>query len=253
MPNIGCFDGANGSDKYTCAMFEWASTEKGRIVQVKQMLLEGNKRHMNSAWEFPNLDHSVQNEESQFMRPRAVILCGSDCRVVPNFIFDQGLGFLHVVQIGGPIASKSTLAAVDYAVLQKGVTVVVVLCTEDDPVMRASMDFGDHGENIATQSKCFYNTYSWAASEATPDLAEMNAMYVAYKCTHHSIAIGNRQKLGVLEVIPAVHNVHTGEVKFLPFWTPDQPKPFDVQSAIFCRKFLAEKDLPSWVKKMEHS
>ena len=240
------------SDIYTCAMVKLADRGEKRIAQIKSILMEGNKRHVNSAWEFPNLDHSVQDDQSMFMWPKAAVMCGSDCRIVPNFIFDQGFGFLHVVQIGGPIASTSTLAAVDYAVIEKEVSVVIVLCSEDDPVMRAAMDYGEHGENIATQSRKFRNTYSWAASEGPLDIATMNAQYVAYKCTHHSVAIGNRVKMGVLEVVPALYDVLTGEVTFLPFWTPDEPTPFDISSARFFQKF---KDNPNLSTELqgEHS
>ena len=91
----GSFFATRGSDIYTCAMFKLEERGEKRIAQIKRILMEGNKRHVNSAWEHPNLSHSVQNDESFFMRPHAVVLCGSDCRVVPNFIFDRHFFFLQ--------------------------------------------------------------------------------------------------------------------------------------------------------------
>jgi carbonic anhydrase len=219
-------------------MLDFVERSQLEITKVKNDLMEGNKRHMNSAWQHPGLTHAKQNDQSFFMRPNAVVLCGSDCRVVPHFIFDQGLGTLQVVQTGGPAASPETLAAIDYAVLEQACRVIIVLCAEDDPVMRAAMDYGEHGENIASQSKKFYNTFSWAASEGPRDIATMNALYVAYKCTLHSEAVRKRAELGVLEVIPALHNVLTGEVTFLPFWTPEDPKPADAVTASIAKRLL---------------
>lgn len=63
-------------------------------------------------------------------KPSAIIVSCSDSRVVPEFIFDCGLGQLFVVRAGGGALDKVLLGSVEFAVSGLGVRLIVLLAHE---------------------------------------------------------------------------------------------------------------------------
>ncbi len=59
--------------------------------------------------------------------PFAVILGCSDSRVPAEFVFDQGLGDLFVVRVAGNIVTPSQIGSVEYAAVEFGTRLVLVL------------------------------------------------------------------------------------------------------------------------------
>ena len=59
--------------------------------------------------------------------PIAAVLGCSDSRVVPDLVFDQGLGDVFVVRVAGNIVNTDGLASFEYAVEHLGVPLLMVL------------------------------------------------------------------------------------------------------------------------------
>lgn len=59
--------------------------------------------------------------------PFAIVLGCSDSRVPPEIVFDQGLGDMFVVRVAGNIVTPALLGSVEFAALQFGTRLVVVL------------------------------------------------------------------------------------------------------------------------------
>jgi carbonic anhydrase len=59
--------------------------------------------------------------------PFAIILGCSDSRVPPEIVFDQGLGDLFVIRVAGNIVGSSQIGSVEFAAVQFGTALVVVL------------------------------------------------------------------------------------------------------------------------------
>src|SRR6266850_243851 len=59
--------------------------------------------------------------------PFAVVLSCMDSRVPPELIFDQGVGDIFVIRVAGPVLNVDELASLEYAVVNIGVRLVLVL------------------------------------------------------------------------------------------------------------------------------
>lgn len=59
--------------------------------------------------------------------PFAAVLTCSDSRVVPTIMFDAGLGDLFEIRVAGNIASPVTVASFEFAVLELGCELIMVL------------------------------------------------------------------------------------------------------------------------------
>jgi carbonic anhydrase len=59
--------------------------------------------------------------------PFAVVVSCMDSRVPPELIFDQGVGDIFVIRVAGPVLDNDQLASLEYALINIGVRLVVVL------------------------------------------------------------------------------------------------------------------------------
>ena len=60
-------------------------------------------------------------------KPYAVIVCCSDSRVIPEYIFSAGIGELFVIRVAGNVIENHALGSIEYAVEHLGCKLVVVL------------------------------------------------------------------------------------------------------------------------------
>lgn len=71
--------------------------------------------------------HLMPTELTDEQEPFAIILGCSDSRVPTEIVFDQGLGDLFVIRVAGNIAGPTQVGSVEFAALQYGPRLVVVL------------------------------------------------------------------------------------------------------------------------------
>ena len=105
-----------------------------------QRLKEGNARFAADRPASKDLGTKRRAELAQAQRPFAVVLACADSRVVPEVLFDQGLGDLFVVRVAGNIAAPSELASIQYAVAYLHVPLVVVLGHEKCGAVQAAVE-----------------------------------------------------------------------------------------------------------------
>ena len=105
-----------------------------------QRLVEGNQRYTKD--QLLHADHSPDRRDSLLnaQKPFAAILGCSDSRVIPEVIFDQGLGDLFVVRVAGNIVGPIGLDSIDYAVKILGASLIVVIGHESCGAVGAVMD-----------------------------------------------------------------------------------------------------------------
>ncbi|MCI2418216.1 carbonic anhydrase [Saccharopolyspora sp. K220] len=92
-----------------------------------EMLLEGNRRFVESARLHPNQDADYRASLAPGQRPFAVLFGCSDSRLAAEIIFDQGLGDLFVVRTAGHVAGPEVLGSIEYGIGVLGTPLVVVL------------------------------------------------------------------------------------------------------------------------------
>lgn len=105
-----------------------------------ERLLAGNLRFAEGRPRRPNQALERRAEVAQTQAPFAVVITCSDSRVVPELIFDVGLGDLFVIRSAGNTLSGQAEACVGYAVERFGPSLVLVLGHSRCSAVRAAVE-----------------------------------------------------------------------------------------------------------------
>lgn len=184
--------------------------------EVLQRLKEGNERFIADNLSNQFHDSQRRKEIVEGQSPFAVVLTCADSRVVPEIIFDTGLGELFVVRVAGNIANTSSLASMEYAVANLDTPVIVVLGHQNCGAVTAALKGGDNGYNL----NHLLAHVAPALDQATPnadvdEVAKANAVLVAKEITVRSQIVKDATEQGKLEIVPAFYNLEDGKVNFL--------------------------------------
>ena len=118
------------------------------INEIIKRLIEGNQRFVSDKSEGKLRDSKRRDSLTGGQSPFAVILGCVDSRVVPEFIFDTGLGELFTIRVAGNVADNSSIASIEFAVSQLNVKVALVLGHSSCGAVSAAAGGGDYGHNI---------------------------------------------------------------------------------------------------------
>ncbi len=109
--------------------------------EALQRLQQGNQRFLSNQSDpdaIRSVTHSRYSAKGQ--SPFAIIVGCSDSRVVPETLFDQGIGDLFVVRVAGNIITKEILGSVEFAAANFGSRLVVVLGHSSCGAVQATVD-----------------------------------------------------------------------------------------------------------------
>ncbi len=110
--------------------------------------MEGNKRFVSGA--MSPKDFVARREELKGgQQPMATVLCCSDSRVVPEFIFDVGLGDIFTVINAGNVLDKVVTGSVEYGVGHLHTPLLVVMGHQRCGAVKAAYDGGAPEGSIA--------------------------------------------------------------------------------------------------------
>lgn len=104
-------------------------------------LKEGNARFVSGNTQLD--PHFMQRERNELVggqAPFAVVLGCSDSRVPVEIVFDQGLGDLFVIRVAGNVVALSQIGSVEFAAVNFGVRLVVVLGHTGCGAVKATLD-----------------------------------------------------------------------------------------------------------------
>lgn len=90
----------------------------------------GNERFYQRRASSPRRDSAAIKVSATSQSPFAAILSCSDSRVIPELVFDQGIGDLFVIRVAGNLLSgggKAVKGSLEYAVEVLGVKAIMVL------------------------------------------------------------------------------------------------------------------------------
>lgn len=107
-------------------------------------LLSGNHRFVGGYSEHPRQSASYRRTLAAKQKPHTVVITCSDSRVVPELIFDQGLGDLFVVRVAGNTVGGRELGSVEYALEHLDSRLVIVLGHTKCGAVKAAVDYHGH-------------------------------------------------------------------------------------------------------------
>lgn len=99
-----------------------------RWEEVLQTLKDGNGKYLTAKTSGGDISQAIRKKTfDNGQKPYAVIVSCSDSRVIPESIFNAGIGELFVIRVVGNVVDETVLSSVDYAVSHLKAPLVVVL------------------------------------------------------------------------------------------------------------------------------
>ena len=184
---------------------------------VLEELLQGNLRFQKN-----QSSTIINNKEFLNKDPKAIILSCIDCRVIPEVIFDQGIGDIYVTRIAGNIENKDIINSFEFACEYKGCKVLLVLGHEDCGAVTAVCD--DH-KKLFTNLKPYVspaisevsNSISFAdhRSNFISKVSEKSILLTLDRIRSKSAILCDLEKSNKIKLVGAMYNLETGKVKIL--------------------------------------
>jgi carbonic anhydrase len=152
--------------------------------------------------------------------PHSAILASSDSRVVPEIIFDQGLGELYTVRTLGEGIDDAVIASLEYSVDKLKVPLIVVLGNSDCAVMKFhsledSSALSDPMKDLVDATEPRLKTLKRESPSPSYEVeATLNADAIARELVRKSTIIKTAVESGQLKVKSALYRINTGRVTF---------------------------------------
>ncbi|MFT7282713.1 MAG: carbonic anhydrase, partial [Cyclobacteriaceae bacterium] len=177
----------------------------------------GNKRYVLGDLRHPHTDTSWRESLKSEQHPFAVVLSCADSRVVPELLFDQGLGDLFVIRVAGNIAKDKVIGSIEYAIKFLNTKLVVVMGHENCGAVNASMGDSDPGGHIGIIiEKIKPAVYMAKRMEGDPltNAIKLNAQIVSEELKESKPILQDAVKTGGVHIVSAYYKLSTGEVEF---------------------------------------
>ena len=177
-------------------------------------LKTGNTNFVNDNLNNEFQDSSRRKDVVDVQNPFAVILTCSDSRIVPELIFDTGIGELFVIRVAGNIANPSSIASIEYAVAHLDVKLIVVLGHQNCGAVTAALVGDDNGKNIDHLFDFIQPAITASDSHDVDEVSRIHAKLTTEKLIAHSSIIANAIDDSALKIIPAYYSLESGQVDF---------------------------------------
>ena len=164
-------------------------------------------------------------ELSGRQEPFAAVLGCSDSRVPVEVVFGQGPGQLFVVRVAGNVVTPTQLGSLEFAVVELGVRLIVVLGHTECGAVAATLGELASGDSIYQTGH--FGSITERISRAVlaapqgdgecrqPDCEEVVALNVRQSCAdlrRESTALAERLRSRALRVVGAVYDLASGRV-----------------------------------------
>ena len=174
----------------------------------------GNNNFVNDTLNNHLQDSSRRKDVINGQNPFAVVLTCSDSRVVPELIFDTGIGELFVIRVAGNVANPSSIASIEYAVAHLNVKLIIVLGHQSCGAVTAALAGGDNGKNIDHLLNFIQPAIITSDSKKVDEISHIHAKLTAEKLIKDSNIISKAIDGNALKIIPAYYNLDSGLVDF---------------------------------------
>jgi carbonic anhydrase len=190
------------------------------------LLSEGNDRFAGGLALRPHQDAERRRAVAKAEEPFAVVVSDSDSRVVPELVFDQGLGDLYVVRnAGNPADGDYSIGSIEYAVKHLGARLVVVLGSEKSWAVNAALrgmkkDDKSSMDKLAARLKPSTDEASdkvggLSGDDLASEAVERNVLFQIRNLLKGSPMIADMVNSGDLKVIGGIYTLENGRVRWL--------------------------------------
>ena len=194
-----------------------ATTDNLSAVDALQLLKDGNTRFREDRVEHPHEGTQHRVELSIAQHPFAIILGCADSRVIPELIFDRGMGDLFVIRLAGNVADDAVIASIEYAIEHLGTRLVVVLGHENCGAVNAAVNHETSAGKINSLLYYIEPALKGVFSSSENLLEKVIRTHVGHmvniiSCAEPILSLECRR--GNLTVLPGYYSLSTGKVDF---------------------------------------
>lgn len=185
-----------------------------KAKQELEKLLSGNKNFINGTPTSKNMCLSTLQKLAGHQAPYACVLTCSDSRVVPEIIFDCGIGELFVVRVAGMTAGPNIMESMEYAVKKLHVPLLILLGHDDCGVMTyANEHYPEVTENFQSLLKCVYPVFDeYGQITSNNNVAKKHTVWVKDYILKNSEIIRTASENGDLYIAKCHFDHNSGEV-----------------------------------------
>ena len=191
-------------------------------------LTEGNERFVRGEARFPTVQKEILAELAKAQHPYATILGCSDSRVPPELVFDAGFGELFIVRVAGNVVSPEVMGTLQYAGVHLRTPLFVVLGHEGCGAVKAALAVKHEGARERSRIALLLKNILPGLQEVDARLAPEDLLDAAVEANvrwsmHQLLETpGAKARIaeGVMKMVGAVYELHTGRVRFLPGSSP---------------------------------
>ncbi len=188
------------------------------------MLQAGYRRYMAETGNKQDISQERRKALVEGERPLAIVVTCADSRVVPDHIFDTGLGELHVVRVAGNALNNEVLASLETAVHYTGASLILVLGHDDCGAVTAAIDHA-HDPNLSPSMRSLVDRLSPAVAQAqrvhkAKDrvlrlAVERNVQRFLGQARAQSKLLLKAEDEGHIAMLGAVYSLKTGNLRWL--------------------------------------
>ena len=188
-----------------------------RAKKELDKLLQGNRNFVNGTPTAKNMCIETLKKYAYHQEPYACVLTCSDSRVVPEIIFDCGIGELFVVRVAGMTTGPNVIESIEYAVKKLNVPLVILLGHDDCGVMKyAKEHYPEPMSNFSSILKCVYPVLDKKEDITCHNFfAQQHTIWVEDYLMKHSVIINEAVKKKDLYIAKCHFNHDTGQVEML--------------------------------------
>lgn len=186
-------------------------------------LKNGNSEFVHGIFNLKGIDSSLRIRISTAQHPRAIILTCSDSRVVPELIFDKGLGDLFVIRVAGNIVDDAVIGSIEYAVEHLQTPLVVVMGHKNCGAIEAAIadlqspenKINDHIRTLTDKIEQAIATVKLDEPDFRKKALLSNIIFTVSSLGESRPDLNEAVKKGKLKIVGAVYDVNTGKVEWL--------------------------------------
>lgn len=180
-------------------------------------LLLGNQNFVNGTPTASNMCLNTLKKYAFHQEPYAAVLSCSDSRVVPEIIFDCGIGELFVVRVAGITAGPNVVESLEYAVYKLKVPLMILLGHDDCGVMKyAKNNYPNLTGHFDSILKCVYPVLDKKEDLSCHNyFAQQHTIWVEEYLMRNSEIISNAVNNGELYIAKAHLDHSTGIVSLI--------------------------------------
>ncbi|MBI4650957.1 carbonic anhydrase [Candidatus Desantisbacteria bacterium] len=196
------------------------------VVSLNSFVLANEKEvsghssgHHSEEGVSPDTALSKLEEVYTGQKPYAIILSCSDSRVVPEYIFDAGLGEIFIIRTAGNVIDPIVLGSIEYAAAHLGAKLLIVMGHEKCGAVTAAVNHTNESINITAMLNAIKPAVEAMEKAGEKDnMVEKtiveNANVMVKRVTEESSIIAGLVKEGKFKIVSAKYFLKDGHVEF---------------------------------------